>query len=129
MARFVDVDELLKNLPDDLPYKASVKRALIQAPAANVVPSERLENALKLLEKTEDEVERLRDLNNSLLEAGQEWQKRYENLAREILDEIYRVADEPGTAGDHLYGVREKVVELRKKYITEGAAADGDKQE
>ena len=31
MPRYIDVDELLNNLPDDLPYKASVKRVLIQA--------------------------------------------------------------------------------------------------
>ena len=38
MARYADIDELLNNLPDDLPYKASVKRVLIQAPTADVVP-------------------------------------------------------------------------------------------
>lgn len=37
MARYVDVEELLQKLPNDLPYKASVKRVLIQAPAADVV--------------------------------------------------------------------------------------------
>jgi hypothetical protein len=29
--RLIDADELLKRLPDDLPYKASVKRVLMQA--------------------------------------------------------------------------------------------------
>ena len=38
MPKYFDSDELLKKLPDDLPYKASVKRVLIQAPAADVVP-------------------------------------------------------------------------------------------
>lgn len=38
MARYKDIDEILKTLPDDLPYKASVKRVLIQAPTADVVP-------------------------------------------------------------------------------------------
>ena len=37
MARYIDADALLKNLPEDLPYKASVKRVLIQAPDADVV--------------------------------------------------------------------------------------------
>jgi hypothetical protein len=37
MSRYIDADELLKRLPDNLPYKASVKRALIQAPTADVV--------------------------------------------------------------------------------------------
>ena len=36
--RYIDADELLNRLPDDLPYKASVKRVLIQAPEADVVP-------------------------------------------------------------------------------------------
>ena len=35
--KYINADELLQMLPDDLPYKASVKRVLIQAPAANVV--------------------------------------------------------------------------------------------
>lgn len=38
MRRYIDADKLLRNLPDDLPYKASVKRVLIQAPKADVVP-------------------------------------------------------------------------------------------
>ena len=50
MARYIDADELLNNLPDDLPYKASVKRVLIQAPTADVVPKsevDRLELTLQ----------------------------------------------------------------------------------
>ena len=38
MSRYIDADALLNSLPDDLPYKASVKRVLIQAPTANVAP-------------------------------------------------------------------------------------------
>lgn len=34
---YVDTDKLLNRLPDDLPYKASVKRVLMQAPTADVV--------------------------------------------------------------------------------------------
>ena len=37
MSRYIDADKLLNSLPEDLPYKASVKRALIQAPTADVV--------------------------------------------------------------------------------------------
>lgn len=37
MSRYIDADSLLNNLPDDLPYKASVKRVLIQAPTEDVV--------------------------------------------------------------------------------------------
>ena len=51
MARYIDADELLNKLPDDLPYKASVKRVLMQAPTAEVV--------------AESEVERLKHILNS----------------------------------------------------------------
>ena len=37
MSRYIDADAALSRLPDDLPYKASVKRVLIQAPTADVV--------------------------------------------------------------------------------------------
>lgn len=37
MARYIDADKLLHSLPDDLPYKASVKRVLMQADEADVV--------------------------------------------------------------------------------------------
>ena len=36
-SRYIDADELLNRIPDDLPYKASVKRVLTQAPTADVV--------------------------------------------------------------------------------------------
>ena len=35
--KFIDVARVLNELPDDLPYKASVKRVLIQAPEEDVV--------------------------------------------------------------------------------------------
>ena len=35
--RPIDADAALDNLPDDLPYKGSVKRVLMQAPTADVV--------------------------------------------------------------------------------------------
>jgi hypothetical protein len=38
MARYIDADALLSRLPNDLPYKASVKRVLMQAPDVDVVP-------------------------------------------------------------------------------------------
>lgn len=41
MSRYIDADALLKNLPEDLPYKASVKRVLTQAPTADVVEVKR----------------------------------------------------------------------------------------
>ena len=38
MSRYIDADELLKRLPNDLPYKGSVRRVLMQAPTEDVVP-------------------------------------------------------------------------------------------
>jgi hypothetical protein len=38
MARYIDTDALLSKLPDDLPYKSSVKRVLMQAQEADVAP-------------------------------------------------------------------------------------------
>lgn len=35
--KLIDADELLKRLPDDLPYKASVKRVLLQAPTSTII--------------------------------------------------------------------------------------------
>ena len=40
--RYVDADKLLQQLPNDLPYKGSVKRVLIQAPAEDVVEVEKV---------------------------------------------------------------------------------------
>lgn len=37
MSRYIDADALLSRLPNDLPYKASVKRVLMQVPTADVV--------------------------------------------------------------------------------------------
>ena len=41
---YIDVDKTLKKLPDDLPYKASVKRVLMQAPEVDVVEVTRCKN-------------------------------------------------------------------------------------
>jgi hypothetical protein len=51
MRRYIDADKLLRNLPDDLPYKASVKRVLIQAPEADVVPKSEVEKIFEEIEK------------------------------------------------------------------------------
>ena len=37
MVRYIDAEELLTKMSNDLPYKGSVKRILIQAPTADVV--------------------------------------------------------------------------------------------
>jgi hypothetical protein len=67
------------------------------------------------------EVDRLRELNNSLLEAGQEWQKRYELLAREIFEEIEKILVRPEAPTALFYHCsKHSYNELKKKY-TEGA--------
>lgn len=38
MTRLIDADELEKKLSNDLPYKGSVKRVLIQAPTVDAEP-------------------------------------------------------------------------------------------
>jgi len=62
MPRYTDIDALLSELPDDLPYKASVKRVLIQAPTADVVPKSEydavvsaVDNSTKLFLKLHDD--------------------------------------------------------------------------
>ena len=51
--RHIDADALLNKLPDDLPYKASVKRVLMQAPTADVVE-------VNLVNKLTDENDKLK---------------------------------------------------------------------
>ncbi len=49
--RYIDADALLERLPNDLPYKDSVKRVLTQAPDADVVPRETVERIFEEIEK------------------------------------------------------------------------------
>lgn len=56
MSRYIDADKLLNSLPEDLPYKASVKRALIQAPTADVVDVVRCKHC-KWWDKQEDSIQ------------------------------------------------------------------------
>ena len=44
--RLIDGDALLRALPDDLPYKGSVRRVLMQVPEVDAVPVVRCENCL-----------------------------------------------------------------------------------
>lgn len=86
MARYIEANELVRKMtlqanrtmlgeiaPPHLSYSEMLE-IIADAPTADVAPK--------------GEVERLREINNSLLEAGQEWQKRYESLAREIFELI-----------------------------------------
>ncbi|MBR4295730.1 MAG: hypothetical protein IKT56_02690 [Clostridia bacterium] len=53
---YINTDELLNNLPDDLPYKASVKRVLMQAPEADVVPKIEYDKLFQENERLRDEL-------------------------------------------------------------------------
>lgn len=75
MSRYTDIDKLIAEYDRvHIGPAGGARKLMVEAPIADVAPRA--------------EVDRLRELNNSLLEAGQEWQKRYENLAREIFEEI-----------------------------------------
>ena len=79
MARYIDADKLLNMLPDDLPYKASVKRVLIQAPTADVVPKSEVDN-LKA------EIERLRKYNNGIFDVLQLAEYKISKLHKEYTE-------------------------------------------
>lgn len=72
-AEYIDRRDLLRRLPQDLPYKASVKRVLEQAPCADVAPVEETvkEFAKFLIDKAEGGVlymDDIVDLYNEFLE-------------------------------------------------------------
>lgn len=107
MPRYFDADELLKKLPDDLPYKASVKRVLMQAPAADVVPRAEFEALKDRLEAEElireslegfiqEELEK--EKKKAVLKALHELERRTEQLADELKNEETKL--EPCTCGE-----------------------------
>lgn len=51
MRRYIDANAILQRLPDDLPYKASVKRVLMQAPESDVAPKSEVAKTLDELMK------------------------------------------------------------------------------
>ena len=52
MTRYIDADALLQKLPNDLSYKSSVKRVLLQAPTADVVPRAEVTEIFEEIERT-----------------------------------------------------------------------------
>jgi FtsZ-binding cell division protein ZapB len=62
------------------------------------------------------EVEKLREINNSLLKAGQEWQKRYENLARELLEELEDHIESSTLCSLDIEEVKFYITELKNKH-------------
>ena len=124
MARYIDADERLNSLPNDLPYKASVKRVLMQAPDADVVPKsevEKLEEYIDdlndskehlcvMLEEAKQEADLLEQEKDALIKNYSTCMKDY---AREIFEEIEKHRD-------NIHGVvlllPEELAELKKKY-------------
>lgn len=92
MPRYIDTDELLKSLPDDLPYKASVKRVLIQATEADVVPRAEYDRLNLLLASTtersenrkEADVDEILTLRLEVDELTEELTRRCEEYEKEI---------------------------------------------
>lgn len=128
MARYTDVDALLNELPDDLPYKASVKRVLMQAPAADVAPKSEVERLIgkfecflchvtggRLSKHTYDlgTMESVAtDCINETYNEG--YGEGYKECARELFDEIYEDCFDQFGYIDY-----EKLAELKKKYTEE----------
>ena len=102
MARYIDADELLNKLPDVLPYKASVKRVLMQAPEADVVPK--------------SEVERVYYNLQAVLEERAETKQE---IAREIFEEIDTLVDDWKHSYIQSIQFIAELAELKKKYTEE----------
>ena len=81
MPKYFDSDELLKKLPDDLPYKASVKRVLIQAPVADVAPKSEVE-------KLKADVEVWKQNRFNIYQKLECYKMTRAKVAREIFEEI-----------------------------------------
>ena len=121
MARYIDADELLKNLPDDLPYKASVKRVLIQAPTADVVPKCEAEEYRKIAEHQQSvsmrryfEIKRLKE---ELAKAKQEVAREiFEEIENFITNECLTAKDSRDIEGYVKSSVHYGIAELKKKY-------------
>ena len=93
MPRYIDADALLQRLPDDLPYKGSVKRVLMQAPTANVVPmpecnvcmrkkTETIEDLQMFVSESHDAIEKLMNATDKVICEAKA------DVAREIFEEI-----------------------------------------
>ena len=109
MARYIDADELLNNLPDDLPYKASVKRVLIQAPTADVVPKNEVEQLERNLKQCENGYRQEMHLLQCKLADEQ-------SKVGEIFEEIDDITDLFAKGLIDELEMYDKLAELKKKY-------------
>ena len=100
MARYIDADALFIKLPNDLPYSASVKRVLLQAPTEDVVPREEVDHLRHVLDSYALQYGTVKDQHAVIDRIKAE-------TAREIFEEIEKwlpIIDYP------------IVAELKKKY-------------
>ena len=84
MARYIDADALLQKLPDDLPYKASVKRVLIQAPEADVVPKSEVEKIFEEVDSMLDLVGAMVGLDIRVYGKYTELKKKYTEDSNDV---------------------------------------------
>lgn len=122
MPRYIDVDALIAEIESNsrktwsedintvfwgnaVKIKDNIKRCIERQPTVDVVPREKVDDVW--------------ELNAMLLEAGQEWQKRYESLAREIFAELaqYGICEQLYMGGVCL--TEQEFEELKKKYGVE----------
>ena len=136
MPTYKDVDAILQSLPNDLPYKGSVKRVIMQAPTADVVPKSEYERVATELERVEELYFRQKTLlQNAKSEYGEvleNWQKIHDSyttdcidhynkgrqeVAREIFEEIETQLNEfNGSWADTVINTQYLIAELKKKY-------------
>ena len=90
MIRYIEEEAIIKAIDESgqrygitTANRCNFKEIVRKTPTADVVPK--------------SEVEKLREINSLLTEAGQEWQQRYNNakaeVAREIFEDIENVID------------------------------------
>lgn len=117
MARYADIDTILNELPDDLPYKASVKRVLMQASEADVVPRFEAENYKSIAEYQQKlSIDRYFEIK----QLKQELDRAKADVAREIFEELEKfVSVRIKVDGVIRYDIRDKFIKVKKKY-TEG---------
>ena len=125
MARYIDADALLSRLPDDLPYKASVKRVLIQAPTADVAPRAEVEQLKRDLEQCENgyrqEMHLLQCKLASAQRAGEEAQADAGRLAKVYARLIFAELEEfnrpPLPECEPLYVIKKSEMEALKERL------------
>lgn len=142
MPRYTDVDALLNELPDDLPYKASVKRVLIQAPDADVAPKSEVAalkieleamrtaaNAYKMhYEKAKSEVERLHGILLQFTDIVHKWGAKNNidtseislvPILQEEADSIIKKANQ-GVAREIIDDFDEELHKFAERYYEQG---------